>query len=253
VLAKIPGGPAGVKGISLFVVPKLLVDADGRLGEWDEFRSEQLLRQSDMTGEKYRRLLEQYGHGPEAERIIAREMGWTWVEEALDELASETPEEQAARQAEIDAMNEDAANYVEPEPDPATEGIDWVRDDEERIVHPIYKRARDAQYGVMDDLKVQSRMPGIDDEPVEEFFAEICLLAAKLAGALNGLARDSYRDPAMIIANLKRILEIHNRALTTLEAAKSSPLLSAERQTQTRTELFTLREEILALITRLRK
>ncbi|MGB6182164.1 MAG: acyl-CoA dehydrogenase [Rhodococcus sp. (in: high G+C Gram-positive bacteria)] len=33
VLAKIPGGPAGVKGISLFVVPKILVNDDGSLGE----------------------------------------------------------------------------------------------------------------------------------------------------------------------------------------------------------------------------
>ncbi|MBN1094146.1 acyl-CoA dehydrogenase [Blastococcus sp. TML/M2B] len=33
VLAKVPGGPAGVKGISLFVVPKFLVGDDGSLGE----------------------------------------------------------------------------------------------------------------------------------------------------------------------------------------------------------------------------
>jgi alkylation response protein AidB-like acyl-CoA dehydrogenase len=33
VLAKIPGGPAGVKGISLFIVPKFLVNADGSLGQ----------------------------------------------------------------------------------------------------------------------------------------------------------------------------------------------------------------------------
>lgn len=33
VLAKIPGGPPGTKGISLFVVPKYLVDEDGSLGE----------------------------------------------------------------------------------------------------------------------------------------------------------------------------------------------------------------------------
>ncbi|RBO93717.1 acyl-CoA dehydrogenase [Nocardia puris] len=33
VLAKIPGGPAGTKGISLFVVPKYLVREDGSLGE----------------------------------------------------------------------------------------------------------------------------------------------------------------------------------------------------------------------------
>jgi alkylation response protein AidB-like acyl-CoA dehydrogenase len=33
VLAKIPGGPAGTKGISLFIVPKYLVDGDGSIGE----------------------------------------------------------------------------------------------------------------------------------------------------------------------------------------------------------------------------
>ncbi|MCU0898376.1 MAG: acyl-CoA dehydrogenase [Burkholderiales bacterium] len=33
VLAKIPGGPPGVKGISLFIVPRKLVNADGSIGE----------------------------------------------------------------------------------------------------------------------------------------------------------------------------------------------------------------------------
>jgi alkylation response protein AidB-like acyl-CoA dehydrogenase len=33
VLAKIPGGPPGTKGISLFIVPKFLVNADGSVGE----------------------------------------------------------------------------------------------------------------------------------------------------------------------------------------------------------------------------
>ena len=33
VLAKIPGGPDGIKGVSLFIVPKFMVKADGALGE----------------------------------------------------------------------------------------------------------------------------------------------------------------------------------------------------------------------------
>ncbi len=33
VLAKIPGGPEGIKGVSLFIVPKFLVDEDGALGQ----------------------------------------------------------------------------------------------------------------------------------------------------------------------------------------------------------------------------
>jgi alkylation response protein AidB-like acyl-CoA dehydrogenase len=32
VLAKIPGGPEGIKGVSLFIVPKFLLDADGKPG-----------------------------------------------------------------------------------------------------------------------------------------------------------------------------------------------------------------------------
>ncbi|MEE9388005.1 MAG: acyl-CoA dehydrogenase C-terminal domain-containing protein [Paracoccaceae bacterium] len=32
VLAKIPGGPEGIKGVSLFIVPKFLVNADGSIG-----------------------------------------------------------------------------------------------------------------------------------------------------------------------------------------------------------------------------
>jgi alkylation response protein AidB-like acyl-CoA dehydrogenase len=38
VLARTPDAPAGVKGISLFVVPKFLVDADGNLGERNDVR-----------------------------------------------------------------------------------------------------------------------------------------------------------------------------------------------------------------------
>ena len=38
VLARIEGAPAGVKGISLFIMPKVLVNADGSLGERNEVR-----------------------------------------------------------------------------------------------------------------------------------------------------------------------------------------------------------------------
>ncbi len=38
VLARTPGAPAGTKGISLFIVPKVLVNADGSLGERNDLR-----------------------------------------------------------------------------------------------------------------------------------------------------------------------------------------------------------------------
>jgi hypothetical protein len=131
------------EGSSAFAVE---VHADGTTKEWDEFRCEQLLRESDMVGEKYRRLLEQYQDHPDSERIIARVMGWTWLEEALEAEEAATSEEKAEAAAEAEAEFEDDDDYTEPEPDPALEGIDWVRDDDdgERIVHPLYKRAKDA-------------------------------------------------------------------------------------------------------------
>lgn len=61
------------------------IRADGTEEEWDEFRCEELLRESDALGDKYRRLLEKYLDHPDRDRIIAHEMGWTWFEEALDE------------------------------------------------------------------------------------------------------------------------------------------------------------------------
>ena len=38
VLARIDGAPAGIKGISLFAVPKFLINADGSIGEHNDLR-----------------------------------------------------------------------------------------------------------------------------------------------------------------------------------------------------------------------
>src|SRR5437773_4103098 len=62
---------------------------DGETQEWDEVRYEQFLRESDALTEKYGRLLEKYADHPDSERIIAREMGWSWLEEALDQQDEE--------------------------------------------------------------------------------------------------------------------------------------------------------------------
>ncbi|HXM32136.1 MAG TPA: hypothetical protein VN921_00670 [Chthoniobacterales bacterium] len=66
--------------------------ADGTEEEWDEFRCGELLRESDARGNKYRDLLEKYLDHPDRDRIIAREMGWTWLEDALDEKDSSEPD-----------------------------------------------------------------------------------------------------------------------------------------------------------------
>ena len=62
----------------------IAITQDGEAREWDEVRYEQFLRESDVLTEKYGLLLEKYADHPDSERIIAREMGWSWLEEALD-------------------------------------------------------------------------------------------------------------------------------------------------------------------------
>ena len=50
VLARISGAPDGVKGISLFVVPKYLVDADGQIGEKNDVELAGLLHKMGYRG-----------------------------------------------------------------------------------------------------------------------------------------------------------------------------------------------------------
>ena len=66
-----------------------------------------MLRESDMTGEKYRRLLEQYADHPDSERITAHEMGWTWLENALEEQETADAED-AGDQDENDVADDSA-------------------------------------------------------------------------------------------------------------------------------------------------
>jgi hypothetical protein len=78
-------------------------------------------------------------------------------------------------------------------------------------------------------------------------------LSAKLAGALGGVARgDDFFEPGMVIAWLKRILEILNKTIAAADATKEKDFLSAERFAYYRSELFAIREDVLELIKELR-
>jgi acyl-CoA dehydrogenase len=50
VLAKIPGGPNGIKGVSLFIVPKFMVKSDGNLGERNRLSCGALERKMGIHG-----------------------------------------------------------------------------------------------------------------------------------------------------------------------------------------------------------
>jgi hypothetical protein len=240
----------------------IAISQDGETEEWDEVRYEQFLRESDALTEKYGRLLEKYASHPDSERIIAREMGWSWLEEALDQQEQEEEQEHEQEtgdlEAKLDQENDDkngadSEDYELPPPDPMREGIDWVHDERGHILHPIEKRAHDTLHALLNELKAAERFPEDEDEQVADFVSGFMTLSAKLAGALGGVARgDDFFEPGMVIAWLKRILEILNKTIAAADSVKGKDFLPTDRLTHYRSELFAIREEVLELIKELR-
>ena len=175
--------------------------------ELDEFDYEKLLRESDARTDKYSELLDKYMDHPDRDRIIAKEMGWSWLEEAVDDegrnsghgFAAETAAgdgDDAEGKAEQELANEPFPGEVpgdapELEPDPATEGIDWVREEDGQISHPLSLRAFNgsmALWQICEELSLDRK----DDEDLTTLIAEYQITSAKLAGALNSLAWPGY-------------------------------------------------------------
>lgn len=228
----------------------LEVHEDGTTEKWDEFRCEQFLRESDARTERYGALLKKYADHPDADRIIAREMGWDWLEEAFD---AEGTAAEASSPAEAAIVFEETDDFEEPEPDPSREGIDWIRRDDGRIVHPLQADAQDLLHSLCDELKSSGHFPDCDDQALCDFVGHFMNLTAKLAGALGSIARGWIEiDPGMTVARLKRILSILNEALKVSDRVAEKDL-SAERRAHYRAGLFALREAIVALIARLRR
>jgi len=217
---------------------------------WDEFRSEQSLRNSDMVGEKYRALLKKYMDHPDRDRIIAHEMGWTWLEEALGAQA------RGATQDDLDEEEDELLEmeaYDETPPDPEREGIDWVHDEEEGYIHPVAKRARDLLDPLLDEMKTAGEENAPDDEPFYDFVSELMNCSVKLSAHLSFLADpDRGGDAGLLIAWLKRDLDILNKTLAALDALHGHQRFPEERCAFFRAELFAVREGVLEIIAELR-
>lgn len=170
-------------------------------------------------------------------------MSWTWIEEALDENADHADESTDA---------DDSLSLEElPPPDPAREGIDWVRDEDGEIAHPIKKRATEMLYSLLDELRAAGN-PEQQHAGLADFVGHTMVLSGKLAGALGSLARGWDSEPGLTIASLKRALEILHQALTAAGALGPETPFPPERIPYFRDELFSIREEMIALMATLR-
>jgi hypothetical protein len=210
--------------------------------EWDEHDYEKFLKESDARTDKYMELQEKYGDSPEAEKQIAREMGW------LRELTAEEAEEERQWIEEMNRACEEAMNEPPPKPEPHREGIDWIRDKHGRIHHPLQHRCFES---AMKYLK-QAEKLGLkksEDEDLQEFIFEFQTTGAKLAGALNGIAQDrGLADPAFTVACLKRALNHLHKSQAGLQAVAPKKLLPEKMISEAWKELFEIREGILKLM-----
>lgn len=215
--------------------------------EWDEHDYERFLKEADARTDKFGELLDKYGDSEEAREKIAEEMGWT------RELTDEEAEEDDRWVEELNAACDDAMNEPPPEPDPLREGIDWVRTADGDIEHPLQHRCHESAirfWRIADEF-------GLDkagDDDLAQFVFEFQTAAAKLAGALHGIARgEIHAEPAFTVAYLKRALDHLHRAQAGLESvAKKGTPLTEPIIAEARTELFEIREGILRLMQELR-
>jgi hypothetical protein len=207
----------------------------------DEFGYEKLMRESDARTDKYIELLKKYEGHPDQEKIVAREMGWTWLEEALeaDERGALPPREEI----EVPPL----------EPNPITEGVDWARDKDGRIHHPLTKRAFESAMAMWHFCDESGLLGENGDADLRQMIFQFQTAGAKTAGALNGLAYDEdLRDGGFIVAALKRALNYLHQSVSAAEKVAGKNLLDSKRLESFRADLFEVREEILRLMKRFR-
>jgi hypothetical protein len=219
--------------------------------EFDEFDYEKLLRESDARTDKLMELYDKYENDPNSDEIIEREMGWSEPEEraATDSEKKEQEDESEAGESGIELPDD----LEEPVPDPLTEGVDWVRDEDGHISHPLARRAFEGsvrftrEFGRVKSDKMES-------EELMSLVSEYQITGAKLAGALNslGYGRD-HQQPAFTVACLKRALAHLQKAQAALEQVAKGRLLPNKMVSGLRSEFFGLREEILRLMAEFRK
>lgn len=209
----------------------------------DEFGYEKFMRESDARTDRYLELREKYEGHPDQEKIVAREMGWTWLEEALeaDERGALPPREKI----ELPPL----------EPNPMTEGIDWVRNEKGDIHHPMTKRASESGTAMWHYCNERGLLGENGDPDLHEMIFQFQIAGAKIAGALDGLAysEDDAREAGLIVAALKRALNYLHTSLSAVDKAAQKQLLAADRLASFRAELFGVREAILALMQRYRE
>lgn len=185
---------------------------------WDEFKWEEFMKESDKRTDKYIELSEKYRDHPDAEKLIAKEMGWDWLVEALE----------AEERGEIPQLNPEEETDVDDD----EEGEEWKRatqydsfdlNDIDQL--PIYQKA--FRYGC-DAIRLAESLPARPDakELLSSFVEGATIPAAKIRGGFTmGFDLDCLGGN---IANCKRGLAAANRSLAALQRLRDEGIVEAD-------------------------
>jgi hypothetical protein len=200
----------------------------------DEFEWELFLRASDRRATKLGELMEKYHDHPDRDRVIAREMGWTHIEEMLD------AEAEFGEEKEPDDTG--GTDVEESEPGPAEM-------DEDPIRHPLVARLLERSTTLIN--LVGDRHDADLDVMVGGFMA----VGPKIAGSLGivraGRAED-YGLNGLVVARLKRAIGELSRALNAASRLKQKNIDLPFSIDEWVTEILELRQETLSLMNEFR-
>ncbi|HMO51699.1 MAG TPA: hypothetical protein PKE26_10865 [Kiritimatiellia bacterium] len=213
----------------------------------NEFEWEKLLKDSDRKNERLGEVLEKYHGHPDSEKLIAREMGWTWVEEEIE--AQERGVFAEVDQAEYD-FDEAEDDYEEDlrEPDPQREGIDWVRDTDGSVEHPLALRALNFSSGLWKEFEDCGLLGENGDSRIFEWVGMIESAGVRLSNTLGELAYGDEVEPGYLIAGLKRAVNHLHQALDMLQKIEPLNLIPLETARTAQKGLFELRQDVLAMM-----
>jgi len=205
----------------------------------DEFEWERELRESDRRTDKLMEIMEKYRGHPDSEKLVARDMGWKWVEETI---------EARERGALPEPEPIDPASLPPLELDPRTEGKDWILNDEGDPEHPLCVRSYKQTMEFWHWCKDAGLLDDDGDSVLNNMLFEVHMCNAKMAGALNGLGYEDDPDCGLIVASLKRGLGHLHKALARSDELAASPFPDRDRLAAFRERLLGVREDILALM-----
>ncbi len=229
----------------------------------NEFEWEKLLKDSDRKNERLGEVLEKYHGHPDSEKLIAREMGWTWVEEELEAqergvFADLELEERGAGEKTFMADDEDEDDdddgrmMEEREPDPGREGIDWVREEDGSIEHPLAAKALQFSATIWRELEDHGLLGENGDSRIFEWVGLIESAGVRLSSTLGDIAYGDDVEPGYVIAGLKRAVHQLHQAIEMLLKIEPLELIDRSRAKECQQMLFELREEVIALMRRYR-